>query len=603
MEFYQLKITRKGTKPPIWRRCLVPSNITFSQMAVVLEEILEYETSSLYEFEFFQKKVHVREWTEGGKTVTNWQYDFRSAADTFVNDLMDTEKWFTFRIHAEEKLPEYRVDIENRVKKAILDDGDREVCFPVIIKEVSREDESIWTDALERNTYLEDTFRLQDGESDHRNFEEIKADTENNKILMTSTNPVSPELHNKQSANTIMKEFTDSYLNPFIEERMAELELEEEGSRNPDVKEYLLSYKKEDLEEKVKEFHITCSGDSKETLADELAKYVLTPEGMREIFLQADEWEADAFEEILDKKCFSATEEDWIKLGWLSDAGYVVSYSDHHAEVPKDVISLYKEINTPEFNKLCRQVSWMRSCQTMLGFIYAIAPLKIVYRMYRKRDGFKVSYEDFLEILKELTDKEDLCIIKGGKLVWSAVLQDDLYERIEEFQGDRDFYIPTVEEILDYAKNGYPSQDPSYKKLASFLRDELQVEDEKLEELLYIVYKEFSMDGMLSDIMEEFKESGIVFESEYQTEKFASIMTEVNNNTRMLDFRGYTPNEINRSSVQNIAPVAPAMQSFVPMGNVPTNNMINMQPKKKVYPNDPCPCGSGKKYKKCCGRK
>ena len=22
----------------------------------------------------------------------------------------------------------------------------------------------------------------------------------------------------------------------------------------------------------------------------------------------------------------------------------------------------------------------------------------------------------------------------------------------------------------------------------------------------------------------------------------------------------------------------------------------------KVYPNDPCPCGSGKKYKQCCGR-
>lgn len=24
---------------------------------------------------------------------------------------------------------------------------------------------------------------------------------------------------------------------------------------------------------------------------------------------------------------------------------------------------------------------------------------------------------------------------------------------------------------------------------------------------------------------------------------------------------------------------------------------------KKVFPNDPCPCGSGKKYKHCCGRK
>ena len=30
-------------------------------------------------------------------------------------------------------------------------------------------------------------------------------------------------------------------------------------------------------------------------------------------------------------------------------------------------------------------------------------------------------------------------------------------------------------------------------------------------------------------------------------------------------------------------------------------NTIRKAP--KIYPNDPCPCGSGKKYKKCCGRK
>lgn len=27
-----------------------------------------------------------------------------------------------------------------------------------------------------------------------------------------------------------------------------------------------------------------------------------------------------------------------------------------------------------------------------------------------------------------------------------------------------------------------------------------------------------------------------------------------------------------------------------------------IQKSKKIYPNDPCPCGSGKKFKKCCGR-
>ena len=28
----------------------------------------------------------------------------------------------------------------------------------------------------------------------------------------------------------------------------------------------------------------------------------------------------------------------------------------------------------------------------------------------------------------------------------------------------------------------------------------------------------------------------------------------------------------------------------------------NLRAGHKVYPNDPCPCGSGKKYKKCCGK-
>ena len=63
------------------------------------------------------------------------------------------------------------------------------------------------------------------------------------------------------------------------------------------------------------------------------------------------------------------------------------------------------------------------------------------------------------------------------------------------------------------------------------------------------------MDGMLSDIMEEFNKRGIIFDSDRQGERFASIMMEVNNNTintRMLDFRGYTPNEISHAVVKNI---------------------------------------------------
>lgn len=32
-------------------------------------------------------------------------------------------------------------------------------------------------------------------------------------------------------------------------------------------------------------------------------------------------------------------------------------------------------------------------------------------------------------------------------------------------------------------------------------------------------------------------------------------------------------------------------------------NSTTVVKEARVYPNDPCPCGSGKKYKKCCGKK
>ena len=102
----------------------------------------------------------------------------------------------------------------------------------------------------------------------------------------------------------------------------------------------------------------------------------------------------------------------------------------------------------------------------------------------------------------------------------------------------------------------------------------------------------------------------------------------------MFDFRGHTPEEMTRlyprdieTEIPTIVPMSTEAANILdadrkafekmeikidtesnaaklktavfPQG--PTGNVIQMT--KKVYPNDPCPCGSGKKYKKCCGAK
>ena len=49
-EIYQLKVTLLGTSPPIWRRLLVPANITLAQLHDVLQTAMGWEDGHMHEF-------------------------------------------------------------------------------------------------------------------------------------------------------------------------------------------------------------------------------------------------------------------------------------------------------------------------------------------------------------------------------------------------------------------------------------------------------------------------------------------------------------------------------------------------------------------------
>jgi len=48
---YQLKIVLKGIRPPVWRRIVVPSHITFDQLHDIIQIAMGWENNHLYEFE------------------------------------------------------------------------------------------------------------------------------------------------------------------------------------------------------------------------------------------------------------------------------------------------------------------------------------------------------------------------------------------------------------------------------------------------------------------------------------------------------------------------------------------------------------------------
>lgn len=49
-EIYQIKVTLLGSRPPIWRRLLVPAELTLARLHDVLQSAMGWENSHLHEF-------------------------------------------------------------------------------------------------------------------------------------------------------------------------------------------------------------------------------------------------------------------------------------------------------------------------------------------------------------------------------------------------------------------------------------------------------------------------------------------------------------------------------------------------------------------------
>lgn len=668
MKSYQFKVIIKNTKPPIWKRCLVPAGITFAQLSVILQEIMELPGSDQYEFEFFQRKVHLREWRGEEDSVTRYDFDYMCASDTFIDGLVDEEKWFTLRVQGE---AEYRVTIEKCLEGA-------DAHYPVILKQKEHTEIQRWTDIAKWNSYLEDVFCVSYGKADYRTYTEIVEELKNGGSgLCGSYEAISREEHNKKSPATGLKELAsmlvEKYTNDITQkvyaqmvdektgkftydenialnllyeaqtemrkelpEKLLDIKMEENTSRKATVKGYLMAYGKEDLKEIAKEIHLLRYKNlKKEELAEKIRNEILQPDTMRRRLLLLDEDEMEAFDEAVQRGCCYRPREDILdKLETLYDLNYIAIYLDDYVEVPAEVAEVYQKINTPEYRLARKRVSWMYKCLRIVEMLYVVAPVKIVYRIYRRHSGCKVSREEFLKIFAQVPEDVNPCVVREDRVIYKEVLKENLYLELEQQQEGKEFYIPTEEEIKDYAANRYPSEDLYYQRVEQFLQKELQLDEDYAKELMPMFWNTISMGYGFSDVMDILNEREIIFPSSVAAEQFAKMLMDANNHTRMWIHRGQTPVEIGSkrrryagSSKPTIVPVSSMAADMlreaqdeldrrgisvdydygadeIPVMLIPEGTAgEKVVSSKKIYPNDPCPCGSGKKYKKCCGRK
>lgn len=151
-------------------------------------------------------------------------------------------------------------------------------------------------------------------------------------------------------------------------------------------------------------------------------------------------------------------------------------------------------------------------------------------------------------------------------------------------QGDKPRYIPDREEFIRYADETY-HDNQDLVALNEFFHEEFgysQATSRAWRELLESVVYGDSF-HQLGPIMDRY---GLIFSGKEKAKSFLDLVTRASNSIRLWDNKGHTPDELHDISLSSLEAVpAPVLKQ-----------------RTKVGRNEPCPCGSGKKYKKCCGK-
>ncbi|MGL5436573.1 MAG: IS1096 element passenger TnpR family protein [Lachnospiraceae bacterium] len=607
MKGYQLKIAEKNKKPPVWSRAILPAGITFSQLSILLTEIMGYQGDEIFEFEFFQKKVRLFEEQQVKDSTSAFYYDRASAPETFINDLLDSEEWFSFYWGADISC---RVTIEKR-----LDDFSYSYACVQRFRGISANIEDV-------NDILEKRYAVSYGESDFRNRDDLlNGISSGTNGLTGSLEAVSKPDKYIKSSDRYMREIVEQLnikqgLLRQIEARKAEIqELKArdtkvqgvKGSRGTLKQSLLAIYTMPELKAYASRLHLNkVSALNKDKLTEKIKNEILSlPVMKRRLSVLTDE-QIEAFERAISMgRLYRPQPEQLDILMSVYDLDYIIIYDDDFVEVPGEVMKNYTQINKPEFHQLRKQIVWMQMCLQMHAMIYGIAPIEIVHRMYRKRKGYKVGMGEWLDIFYSIPEEENRCIIKEGKVIQKNIIPQKLYLHIEQSQGDKEFYVPAYSEVADCIKNHYPSQESAYRKLKIFFINTMDLSEGTVLSFLQQIWSELSLGYDLSDIIESLGEEGLCFNNERQFQLFAALIQETNNETRLLSNRGFKPNEL--SAMRRAKnPGTRIMPTIVPASSMAAKVLreaqLDLDAKRKIYPNDPCPCQSGKKYKKCCGK-
>jgi len=264
--------------------------------------------------------------------------------------------------------------------------------------------------------------------------------------------------------------------------------------------------------------------------------------------------------------------------------------------IPADLVPQIEEIITDsEFKEQLKKNKEIITFVSGLLVYYGTLSVSEIYDFYEKYYDNSKKDVNYL-YLRKLVDEIYLSTDRIERYSYyyldpGVISPEEIIDEIEMRQNV-DYYLPRKKDILYAGSNEEEKLNSVQRKFKKMLINDFSIPEDRAEDILWTmkldIKNDFSTMSMLQDFASEYE-----FKNEKQTQEFVRQLNELHNNTRMWILKGHTPEELFEEERKHLQPLPKNERD----GSVGEQTVVKDE---KVGRNDPCPCGSGKKYKKCC---
>lgn len=255
--------------------------------------------------------------------------------------------------------------------------------------------------------------------------------------------------------------------------------------------------------------------------------------------------------------------------------------------VPKEIRESFVQHDGPEYKKKVDENSfWIELLEGMV-YCYGAIDLSTASSLIRILDAHDVLYYErrMLEVLDKAAMSRGRYAYEDGYYYYPGLGAG--FRALVEAQKKigLNYYLFNKHELMTLCRFNCVDPTPQGRALLDFLVADSVMPKDKAMEFIYTS----RMGAMLQndkDVIRANVRTAFKYGSVEKADKLVALVEDYLDHTPHWGLRGYSVAGLTALMAKDEA----------------TSNVVPMSKYKNIGRNDPCPCGSGKKYKQCCGK-